>query len=155
MSLWLISRHFLRRHNPVPHLYWSGRRYLLLGHMKWRTPVHSQLKQLQYQAWPLSTGGLRKYMPIMGACFEPMFYSRASPPLKKRFVKAGLYIPGPVGTSISTPHHWMSPSFVCDKQLREWTMRDWSSRWKNTSNCMTKVPVITKTTPKRSLPGEP
>ena len=67
MSLWLISRHFLRRHNPVPHLYWSGRRYLLLGHMKWRTPVHSQLKQLQYQAWPLSTGGLRKYAPILGA----------------------------------------------------------------------------------------
>ena len=30
MSLWLISRHFLGRHIPVPHLYWSERRYLLL-----------------------------------------------------------------------------------------------------------------------------
>ncbi|CAL8392031.1 unnamed protein product [Arctogadus glacialis] len=57
-----------------------------------------------------------------------MFYSRASPPLKKRFLKTGLYIPGPVATSISTPHHWMSPSFVFEKQLLEWMMRDQSSR---------------------------
>ncbi|CAL8326052.1 unnamed protein product [Boreogadus saida] len=30
-------------------------------------PGISQLKQLQYRAWPLSTGGLRKYAPILGA----------------------------------------------------------------------------------------
>ena len=35
MSLWLISRENLRRHNP--HLYWSERGYLLPGPMIWGT----------------------------------------------------------------------------------------------------------------------
>ena len=34
-------------------------------------PVHSPLKQLQYQAWPLSAGGLQKYALLPGACSRP------------------------------------------------------------------------------------
>ena len=34
---------------------------------------------------------------------------------ERRFFKAILYIPGPVGTSISTPHPLVSPSFVYPK----------------------------------------
>ena len=34
---------------------------------------------------------------------------------EKRFFKAILYVPGPVGTSISTPHPSVSPSFIYPK----------------------------------------
>ena len=57
MSLCLISGLFLRRHIPVPRLFWSEWGYLLWAALN---GVHSPPKQLQYWAWPLSTapGGL-------------------------------------------------------------------------------------------------
>ena len=58
-SLWLISSTNVQKHIPVPRLYWSERGYLLLAPEL--RGCHSPPKQLQYQAWPLSTGGLRKY----------------------------------------------------------------------------------------------
>ena len=63
MSLGLISRLFSC--SPLL-LEWMG---ISTSGTRWiEGPVHSLLKQLQYQAWPLSTGGLRKYALLLGAC---------------------------------------------------------------------------------------
>ena len=63
MSLGLISRLFSC--SPLL-LEWMG--ISTSGTRLIEGPVHSLLKQLQYQACPLSTGGLRKYALLLGAC---------------------------------------------------------------------------------------
>ena len=57
MSLWLLSRKKLRRHIPVPHLYWNEQGYLLLGPMNRGPAKTTAIPGLATEHWWIAKVG--------------------------------------------------------------------------------------------------